>query len=113
MAVQRRAIAVPENAPYLPSHVFQEVAYAIRGVNAGTADASQQALAVRWIVHEVTKAYDMSYRPESARDSDFAEGKRYVGNELIRVINMTNEAVARLPKMRASGAGEDDEIQNT
>lgn len=115
MAAKLRTPIVETNAPFLPSRMTQEIVYAAKAVNAGVADKGQQAMFIGWVVNEVCKTYEMSYRPkdEGRRDSDFAEGKRYCGNELVRAINMSPEAIKSLPKFGSKGnSGEDDEIQN-
>jgi hypothetical protein len=111
--MRRQERIVPADAPYLPPRLSNEVAYAIRGLNAGQADASQQTLAFRWIIHELCKTYDLPYRPDSVRDTDFASGQQHCGQQLVRIVNMTNEAVAKLPKMRPEGDREDDEMNDT
>lgn len=115
MAVKKSVPVVPANAPYLPTPLTQEIAWAIRGLAGGEADAGQQAMAMRWIIWNLCKTYDQSFRSEGAhpqKDQDFAEGKRYCGNEIIKVINMTPEALVLLPKMRGGGPSDDDGDMN-
>jgi hypothetical protein len=62
--------------------------FAIQALVKGEADADQQKRALNWIINECCKTYDMSYRPDNQTDTVFAEGKRYVGNEIIRMTKM-------------------------
>lgn len=64
---------------------------ALKSLALGTADEDQQIRALKFIIDEICLTYDMSYRPDSERDTAFAEGKRYVGNAILRAIkaNMT------------------------
>ena len=48
----------------------------------------------------------MSYRPESASDTTFAEGKRFVGNTLVKFINMPREQMEKVKQHeRSNGSG--------
>lgn len=64
---------------------------AIQALERGTATEDQQKRALRWIIYEVAKTYDLSYRPGDQSQTDFAEGKRFVGLEIISTlkINLT------------------------
>jgi len=64
------------------------VTLAIKGVASGTANAEQQKAAMKWIVEDLCRTYDLSYRPNSDRDTAFAEGKRSVGLVLVEEINI-------------------------
>lgn len=74
----------------LPWHTVlcdDSVTYALRALNAGKASEGQQRLALKWIIERLCGTYDLSYRPESERDTVFAEGKRRVGLQLIHELN--------------------------
>ena len=77
--------AIDDHAPWKPAHYEPQDAAAIQALVNGTANKGQQVRALKWIVEECCKTYDMSYRPNSERDSVFAEGKRHVGNDIIRM----------------------------
>jgi hypothetical protein len=70
-------------------------ASAIQALHRGDADADQQKRALKFIIEDICKTYDMSYRPDNPNDTTFAEGKRYVGNEIIRMIKMNLSALRR------------------
>jgi hypothetical protein len=80
----KREAPQPYAAAIAPLHITG----AIKLLHAGTASASQQQAALKWIIEGLCGTYDMSYRPESDRDTAFAEGKRHVGNQIIRQINL-------------------------
>lgn len=61
---------------------------ALRALRAGTAEPDQQIKAIEFIVDVVCERNGMSYRPGSDRDTAFAEGKRYVGNQIVRLANL-------------------------
>lgn len=72
---------------------------AIRALHYGNADAEQQKLALTTILEEICGLYDLSYRPGVGgdRETAFAEGKRFVGSQIVKLtklnINAINEAL--------------------
>lgn len=75
--------------PWLPAHYDPPDVYAIQAVALGTATDAQQKRAMKWIIEALCDTYGMSYRPESVRDSDFAEGKRFVGNQIVKLTKLS------------------------
>ena len=73
-----------KHAPYLPVEYDAADIGAIQALARGDAPPETQQRALKWIIETVAGAYDLSYRPESDRDTAFAEGKRYVGLQLIK-----------------------------
>jgi hypothetical protein len=110
--MKRQERVLPADSPLWPPSLNQELVYALKGVNAGVGDSSQQTLVIRWIIWNLCRTYDLEHRPDD-RDSCVAAGKRFCGLMLVDALNMSMEQVAKLPKLRPSGDGEDDEIQNT
>ena len=78
--------------PWEPAEYSEEVIYAIRAMKDGTALPHQQQLAWRCLMF-VTGAGDgiddLSFRPggDGQRETDFAEGKRYVGLQLRKMLH--------------------------
>lgn len=63
-------------------------AAAIQALMRGDARPDQQQRAMYWIVECASGAYQTSYRPggeEGRRDSDFAEGRRSVGLQIVKL----------------------------
>lgn len=67
--------------------------YAIQAVAKGLASDEQQKRAFRCIVEEIAGAYEMTFDPESDRQTCFAEGRRHVGRVLVGLANLTASAV--------------------
>jgi len=67
---------------------------AIKALNAGNANEGQQKRALSFIIHRIAATYDMSFRPgeDGDRATAFAEGKRYVGNQIIRLTKLPTKA---------------------
>lgn len=62
--------------------------YAIQALAEGKATPEQQKKAFNCIVRELSGAYDMSFDPESARITDFNEGKRHVGRAIVGLLSI-------------------------
>lgn len=84
----KRAKAKPQ--PWHPADYDDDVTRAIKALSAGKASDSQQQLALRWIVEDLAAAYDLSFRPGEAgdRETAFAEGKRFVGLQIVKQVKM-------------------------
>ena len=77
-----------------PAYELADIA-AIKGVFAGTASPEQQQRAMKWIVETACATYDLSYRPTSDRDTSFAEGRRFVGLQLVKALHLNLDALKR------------------
>ena len=105
---QRSKIGVPPHAPYNPPQLSSEIVYAVKAVFSGSANAHQQTEFCRWLIAEVCKKDDMSFRPggaEGSRDTDFAEGKRFVAISLLKPLNMPPEMVAQMREQELAQHG--------
>ena len=78
----------PDYAPWLPAKYERADVAAMQALVIGEADPGQQTRALDWIIQEACHRDDMSYQPASSRDSDFAEGKRYVGNQIVKLTKL-------------------------
>ena len=83
---------LPRPEPHLPPYHDPDIVLALRAWSMGTANAEQQKLAWRYTMY-VAKAsdefQDLSYRPhKEGRGSatDFAEGSRFVGMMLRKLL---------------------------
>ncbi len=93
------SIKAPE--PYWPYPWGDNIpfVYAIKALNKGEATPEQQKL----ILHELmnlTGYYDLSYRPDSDRDTAFAEGKRFVGAQVVKMNNLSSKEVEEVKAKR-------------
>lgn len=75
-------------APWASANAPEHITGAIKSLAAGNANEGQQKNALKWIIEDLCETYGMSYRPGSVRDSDFAEGKRHIGNQLVRQVKL-------------------------
>ena len=70
-------------APFEPAD-----ASAVQAIIRGNASEEQQRRGMDFIIQKLCKTYDQTYFPEHVRDTDFAEGKRYVGLQLVMLGNL-------------------------
>jgi hypothetical protein len=80
--------AKPRHKPWIPPAYELADATAIRALRDGTATPDQQKRAVAYIVNTLAGTYDLSYRPTSDRDTAFAEGRRFVGLQVVKLMNL-------------------------
>jgi len=62
---------------------------AIKALAEGKARPDQQINALNFILDDLARTYDLSFRPDEAggdRDTAFAEGRRFVGLQIRRII---------------------------
>lgn len=98
----------PIKPPEWHEHIQEVVA--LQALAEGRADAGQQALALRFVVECLAATYDMPYRPGSSRDTDFAAGKMWVGQQIVAAtklkVGLLEEAAAKpktKPKRKSDG----------
>ena len=77
--------------PWHPAPYDETLTGAIKALHAGTANAGQQQRALKWIIEALCGTYDLSYRPGEGgeRDTSFAEGKRFVGQQIVKQLKLT------------------------
>ena len=83
--------AILDHAPWKPAKFEDADAAALQAMAVGNATGVQQKRALRWIIEGAAATYDMSYRPggeDGRRDTDFAEGKRSVGNQIVKLLKV-------------------------
>jgi hypothetical protein len=87
---------VSENAPWKPAAWELPDAAALQALMRGDATKEQQTRALKWLIESACGTYDMSYRPgESSRDTDFAEGRRSVGLQIVKLVKMNLSELRR------------------
>ena len=77
-----------DHAPWKPPAADDAVVAAVQALAKGTATPDQQRRALTWIIEKAAGTYDMSYRPggpEGERDTVLAEGRRFVGNQIVKL----------------------------
>lgn len=90
MSVRTRA---SDRRPWKPGPCEKADVYALKALASGSASEGQQKRALDWILNVACGVRDTTYFPDSPRDSDFAAGKRFVGLEIVALINMSNASL--------------------
>lgn len=61
---------------------------AIKALHAGEATPHQQGLALAVIVNNLSRAQDLLYIPDSFDETAFMNGRAYVGQKILKIINV-------------------------
>lgn len=88
-----QAPGAPKAEPWKPADWKIEEAGAIQQIARGIASPEQQRAGFRFLVERLCGTYDLSYRASGALDTAFAEGKRFVGLQLVKFTNLNLAAV--------------------
>lgn len=83
--------------PWYPPDYELADATALQALSRGEASPDQQKRALRWIIQNAAATYDMTFHPgadEGRRNTDFAEGRRFVGNQCVKLLNLV---VSKMP----------------
>ena len=83
----------PDASPWKPVAWEPADAAAIQAIARGDASADQQRRALDYIINNIAGTYDLSYRPDSDRDTAFAEGKRFVGLQMVKCLKLNLAAI--------------------
>ena len=92
----------PPGAPWAPADYDIADVGALQAMAKGEARPDQQMRALKWIVETACRAYDQSFRPDSERDTAFAEGKRFVGLQIVKMTKLNAERLRKLDDRRNS-----------
>jgi hypothetical protein len=67
---------------------------AIKALAVGNANGDQQRVALKWIVELAAGTYDQPFRPGVGgdRDTAFACGRMFVGQQIVKQINTVRQA---------------------
>lgn len=80
-----------DHAPWRPPEYDDADAAALQALARGTANADQQKRALAWVIERAAATYEMTYRPggpDGDRDTAFAEGRRFVGNQVVKMVKL-------------------------
>jgi len=82
--------AIEAHSPWKPAAFEPADAGAFQALARGNATMEQQKRALDWLVKRACRTYDLSYRPgeDGRRDTDFAEGQRSIGLQVVKLLNV-------------------------
>lgn len=81
--------------PYLRCEYDIPTVAAIQALAGGTATPEQQQGALNWIVHQAAATYGQSFQESGDRETCFAEGRRYVGNQIVKLTKISINALRK------------------
>lgn len=90
-------MSVPQ--PWHPADYDEADAGALKALNAGNANEAQQKRALAYIINTLAGTYEETFYPEE-RNSAYAQGRRYVGLQIVKLLNLP--ASAFRPKKKIS-----------
>lgn len=79
------------SGPWLPVKYKKADVAALQALRRGEANVDQQVRALEYILDTICDRNGMSFRPgglEGARETDFAEGRRFVGNQIVKLTKL-------------------------
>lgn len=94
-----------EYVPWMPENYDPADAAAVQAVANGIADEVQQKRAMSWVVNNLCRTYDSTFFPESERNSVFADGKRSVGLQLVKLIKINVSKITKKGKQQPTEQG--------
>jgi hypothetical protein len=87
---------------HAPAPYDKDVLLAIRACIAGKANEGQQKTAMDWIITRASNHYDLSYRKGDSHATAFAEGRRFVGAQIVKMTRPETLQALEAPKRKPS-----------
>jgi len=91
----------PREYAWDPAEWTAEEAIAVQAVAKGIASEREQTRAMRWIIHQCCKFGELSFRSDSdggERETSFAQGKWFVGQQIMKMVDMPPAVIAQMQK---------------
>lgn len=88
-------MAVNKKPPYFSAPWEPADASAVQALQRGEADAAQQKRALDWIIKHAAGTYNVSFQPGMPDATAFAEGRRFVGTEIIKLLLVNPRAFVK------------------
>lgn len=90
----------PKNSslPWSPADYESQHVRALQALAKGTCEEHQQIEILDWIINHACDTYGMSFRPDElggARGTDFAEGKRFVGQQIVKMLKLNAATLSK------------------
>lgn len=85
---------IPKKEAIAPPDWDEGDAYAFQALARGEANEAQQKRALDWIIDGACCTYDVSFRPGKVDETTFAEGRRFVGLQIVKLLKV-NPAILK------------------
>ena len=80
--------------PHIPPPYEVADVSAIQALSMGIASEDQQKRALKWIIERAAGTYEFNYYP-SERDTAFALGRTFVGQQLVKLLKLSISDLTR------------------
>lgn len=71
------------------------VASAAQAISRGEATPDQQKFFLNWLVNQAAMTYGLSFQEAGDRETVFAEGRRFVGLQIVKLLHISTAALLR------------------
>ena len=98
----------PRDPAWIPPAYTVQIARAVQAVARGNASSREQQMAMDWIVTQAAGAYELSFRSDGDggdRETTFAEGRRFVGLQIVKLVNLSEGALGAMEKREGKANG--------
>lgn len=68
---------------------------AAQALQRGEATAAQQQQFIQWVINEAAATYGVSFQLEGDRETAFAEGRRFVGLQVVKLLKLSVNALLK------------------
>lgn len=89
MSTQKKA------PPYFRCEYDIPVVAAVQAMQRGEATPDQQKQLLNWIINQAAATYDISFQLDGDRFTNFAEGRRFVGAQLVKLLHLNVSALRK------------------
>lgn len=79
--------------PWLPAPYEAVDVYAIQALAEGKANEGQQKRVLQWLIEKACGTYDETYMPDSERNTAYAQGKRHVGLQIVKLLKIPASSI--------------------
>jgi len=97
MARRQRIPGAPRREACHPAAWALPDAAALQALSRGDAGPDQQKRALTFIVESLAGTYDLSFRGGKPDETAFAEGKRFVGMQIVKLVKVNLAAIRGKP----------------
>jgi hypothetical protein len=95
MATEKPKPVTRAIGPHVPPPYELADASALQAMQRGEATPDQQARALKWLIERAAGAYEFNYYP-SDRDTAFALGRAFVGQQVVKLLKVNVSSLRRL-----------------
>ncbi len=81
--------------PHLRCEYDVPVVAAVQALSRGEATADQQKAALNWCINQACATYGQSFQEAGDRETVFAEGRRFVGLQLVKLLHLSTNALRK------------------